>query len=86
MIKVLEYKDIELRAFNYSTKSTWGHKCEIRFKREFLARVSIRYHNRTWEKYQYHDILNYALRICDKKYANIMPLEQRYELYKIINK
>ncbi len=50
-------KKLEVKAETWETRRSWGHKAELRLGGEVIATNRIRYYNRTWEPWQYHDVI-----------------------------
>lgn len=59
-------KHLEVKAETYETRNSWGHKAELRQDGEIIATNRIRYYNRTWEPWQYHDVINGLLYKAEK--------------------
>lgn len=51
------FKNYEIYADSYETRTSWGHTCEIVRDFERLASNKIRYYNRTWECYRYQSCI-----------------------------
>ena len=59
---------LDIKVWNYETRTNWGHKCEIRGhlgdnyckKNDF----KIIYYNRTWESYRFQSMLRKAFYEC----------------------
>ena len=57
--------DMALVVWNYSTSSSWGHKCRISGHygtTECYGNYKARYYNRTYEAYTFQSVLHEALR------------------------
>lgn len=59
-------KHLEVKAETYETRNSWGHKAELRQDGEVIATNRIRYYNRTWEPWCYHDVINGLLYKAEK--------------------
>lgn len=62
---------------NYSTRNSWGHTAVIMLNGiEVGTKTRIRYYNRTWEPYTYHDVLLKAIDKIEKKILKKFSSEQ----------
>lgn len=51
------YKDYRVTASSWKKFSSWGHKARLIKDGSIINQVSIRYHNRTWESYEFETAL-----------------------------
>ena len=54
--------EIDIYAFGWETRYSWGHTAEVSVNYEVIARAKYRYYNRTWESYRYQSVIHAALR------------------------
>lgn len=52
---------INVSAWYYETRHSWGHKAEVYGKDGVIATAKIVYLNRTWESYRYQSVIHSAL-------------------------
>ena len=66
---------IEVSAYGFDTRYSWGHIAEVSARYEVLARAKICYLNRTWETYRFQSAIHCALREYVRKVLGIDPLK-----------
>lgn len=59
---------LDIKVWNYETRSSWGHKAEIRghVGDRYVSKHNFKniYYNRTWESYRFQSVLHRALFEC----------------------
>jgi len=53
----ITYKNYRVTAKSWEKSRSWGHKATLIKDGSILNTVSIRYHNRTWESYEFESVL-----------------------------
>lgn len=66
----------------YSNSKAWGHEVKAFYNGVEVAKNRIRYHNRTWEGYQFASAFLGLVSILDNTKA--IPLHDRIELYQVV--
>ena len=66
----------------YSNSRAWGHEVKAIYHGREVEKNRIRYHNRTWERYQFESAWYGLLDKMDK--ANYIPLSERLALARAI--
>lgn len=54
-------KSAQIVADTYGNSRSWGHKATLLIDGEDVAHTKIRYYNRTWERFEYEDVLRKVL-------------------------
>jgi hypothetical protein len=68
-------KGYVIRAWNYNTRNSWGHKAEIYKDHCLMENRQVKYYNRTWESFTYETI---GLLLLEKYFK---PNSKEYKKY-----
>lgn len=68
----------------YNNSRAWGHIAKCFYKGNEVAEARIRYHNRTWEAYQYDSVKQKLVGKVDE--LKTIPLSERVALARFINR
>ena len=71
----------------YSNSRAWGHEVRAIYNGREVAKVRVRYYNRTWERYQFETAwMNLADKLdqASKEQAWSVPLADRYNLVTVL--
>lgn len=66
----------------YSNSKAWGHEVKAIYHGREIEKNRIRYHNRTWERYQFESAWRGLTDKLDK--TNAIPLSERLALARAI--
>ena len=47
----------QIHCYVYETRSTWGHVAKLMVNGQEVNRCKIRYHNRTWESFEFESVI-----------------------------
>jgi iron-sulfur cluster repair protein YtfE (RIC family) len=53
----IKYNNYQVKASSWKKSRSWGHKATLIKDGSIINTVSIRYHNRTWESYEFESVL-----------------------------
>lgn len=67
--------EVDISAFGWETRYSWGHTAEVSVNLEVIARAKIRYYNRTWESYRFQSVIHSALYEYVRTVTGIDPLK-----------
>jgi hypothetical protein len=77
-------EDVSIGCEVYNNSRAWGHEAKLFYRGQEVAKNRVRYHNRTWEAYQFDSVKKGLLSKVDKE--KTIPLSDRVALAKFINR